>query len=183
MTQRDIRLDYFDWLCELVCRERYCEEISYKKLLTQLHETEFRYSYRMDENLVEHGVNLRYRFALLYLPVEETACITHALDAPCSVLEMMIALAIECEETIMDDPSYGDRTAQWFWGMITSLGLGGMYNNRFDLRYFDEVMERFLDREYEPDGRGGLFTIKGHERDLRTMDIWWQACAYLNSII
>ena len=33
----------------------------------------------------------------------------------CSVLEMMIALAIRCEEHIMDDPDVGNRTGQWFW--------------------------------------------------------------------
>lgn len=183
MIQRDIRLDYFDWLCEIVCGRRYSEQISYTNLLTYLHNIEFRYSHPMDENLVGHGVNLRYRFALLHVPIEETSGITHALDAPCSVLEMMIALAIECEETIMDDPCFGNRTAQWFWGMVSSLGLGGMYNNRFDIRYVERVVETFLDRNYEPDGRGGLFTVKHFDRDMRSMDIWWQACAYLNSII
>ena len=39
---------------------------------------------------------------------------------------MMIALAIRCEEHIMDDPDAGDRTGQWFWSMLVSLGLGSM---------------------------------------------------------
>lgn len=183
MIQRDINLDYFDWLCEIVCGDRYSPEISYSKLLMYLHYTEFRYSHPMDENRVAQGMNLRYRFALGLVPIEETSGITRALDAPCSVLEMMVALAIDCEETIMDDPSFGNRTAQWFWGMITSLGLGGMYNDRFDKRRVEEIIERFIERDYEPDGHGGLFTIKNYDRDLRSMEIWWQACAYLNGII
>lgn len=182
MIQRDINFDYFDWLCEIVCGDRYSPGISYTNLLTCLHDITFVYSHPMDENRAAQGVNLRYRFALGLVPIEETSGVTRALDAPCSVLEMMIALALECE-LIMDDPSFGNRTAQWFWGMVTSLGLGGMYNNRFDREYAEEVIDRFLNREYEPDGRGGLFTIKNYSRDLRTMEIWWQACAYLNGII
>lgn len=183
MTQRDVNLDYFNWLCDIVCGDRYSPGISYTSLLTCLHEIAFTYLHPMDENRAAQGANLRYRFALCLVPMEETSGVTCALDAPCSVLEMMVALAIECEETIMDDPCFGNRTAQWFWGMIASLGLGGMYNNRFDRDYVEEVIERFLNREYEPDGRGGLFTIKNYGRDLRTMEIWWQACAYLNGII
>lgn len=45
-------------------------------------------------------------------------------NRPCSVLEMIIALAIRLEEHIMDDPDIGNRTGQWFWDMIVSLGLG-----------------------------------------------------------
>lgn len=180
---RDINLDYFDWLCEIVCGERYSSQISYTKLLMYLHDTEFRYVHPMDENRAAQGINLRYRFALTRVPIEETSGIMKALDAPCSILEMMIALAIECEETIMDNPSFGNRTSQWFWGMIASLGLGGMYNDRFDRAIADEIIDRFLNREYKPDGRGGLFTVKGYSRDMRDMEIWWQALAYLNGII
>ena len=183
MSQRDINLDYFDWMCEIVCENRYDSAISYIKLLQYLHDTEFRYLHPMDENRAAGGVNLRYRFALGIVPIEETSSVTYALDGPCSVLEMMVALALDCEETIMDDPAYGNRTAQWFWCMVTSLGLGGMYNDRFDERYVAEVVNRFLNREYEPDGKGGLFTVKGYDRDMRRIEIWWQACAYLNGII
>ena len=79
----------------------------------------------------------------------------------------------------MDDPLLGDRTGQWFWNMIRSLGLGGMYGNRFDIQEADYIIERFLDREYEPDGRGGLFTITDCEDDLRDVEIWHQLWWYL----
>jgi hypothetical protein len=106
----------------------------------------------------------------------------NALDGPCSVLEMMIALAIRCEETIMDDPDIGDRTRQWFWGMIINLGLGGMTDANFDPDFVDDSVLRFLNRDYEPDGRGGLFTIRNCHRDLRDVEIWYQLCWYLDSI-
>jgi hypothetical protein len=105
-----------------------------------------------------------------------------ALSGPCSVLEMLIALAIRCEETIMDDASMGNRTGQWFWGMINNLGLGGMTDDIVDVGVVDSVIERFLARDYEPNGEGGLFTIRRCSEDLRTVEIWVQLLWYLDTI-
>ena len=174
-----IKKRYFDWLYDLVCSKRYSKEISYKKLFRYLHDTEFRYSIPKDDNRASDGVNLRWRYAygLGYDDVPEE------LDGPCSVLEMMIALAIRCEDNIMDDPSVGDRTGQWFWGMVVSLGLGGMTDSRYDKEFVIDTIDIFLEREYEPDGRGGLFTIRNCDEDLRDVEIWHQLCWYLDSIM
>jgi hypothetical protein len=103
-----------------------------------------------------------------------------SLDGPCSVLEMMIALAVRCEEHIMDDPNIGNRTGQWFWGMIVNLGLGAVTDERYDARLVDERIGRFLNRDYEPNGRGGLFTVRNCKYDLRDVEIWYQLCWYLD---
>ena len=97
------------------------------------------------------------------------------------MLEMLVSVAISCEE-IMDDPQIGNRTGQWFWNMIVNLGLGSMIDSRFDKEYVDEVVRRFLNRQYDPDGTGGLFTIRNCDVDLRTVEIWYQLCWYLDSI-
>ena len=109
--------------------------------------------------------------------------ITDEWDEPCSVLEMMVALAIRCEESIMDNPVYGDRTGQWFWNMIVSLGLGSMTDEMYDRDYVDNIVDRFLDRDYSPDGRGGLFTIRNCEYDLRDVEITHQLYWYLDTIM
>lgn len=173
--------EYFEWLLDLVCGKRYSKQISFRKLITRLHSIEFLYIIPRDQNRAEDGMDLRYRYALQcdrynYEPILD--CLT----GPCSVLEMMVALAIQCEESIMDDPSIGDRTSQWFWGMIANLGLGGMYDERFDRQYVDETIERFLNRDYEPDGTGGLFKIRHCDVDLRDVEIWYQLCWYLDTI-
>ena len=175
-----IREEYFDWLYELVCKQRYSNRISYKKLLTHLHNTVFRYSILKDQNRAEDGICLRYRFTDEYYSIKDAE---KYLKGPCSVLEMMVALAVRCEENIMDDPNIGDRTGQWFWEMIGNLGLGSMNDTRFDIIYVDEVISKFLDRKYSPDGRGGLFTIKNCDCDLRKVEIWYQLCWYLDSIL
>lgn len=177
-----LKNEYFEWLYGLVCSKRSPKGITYRKLLMYLHATEFRYIMPRDKNRADDGTNLRYRFALTREDECSTDVIVDILDGPCSVLEMMVALAMRCEQTIMDDESIGDRTEQWFWGMVTNLGLGAMMDGRFDRGAVDIIVNRFLDREYAPDGRGGLFRIRDCDRDLRTVEIWYQLCWYLNSI-
>lgn len=178
MTQYAITNEYFNWLSDLVCGRRFSSRDSFRRLLIFLHNTDFTYSIPRDENRAVDGIDLRWQFASERGFSSVPAC----LSGPCSVLEMMIALVIRCEETIMDDPELGNRTGQWFWNMVVNLGLGSMSDDRFDEIIVRRVVHRFLDREYEPDGRGGLFWIRDCERDLRTMEIWHQMCWYLDSI-
>lgn len=174
-----IKSDYFEWMYELVCNGRFVKPISYRQLLTFLHDTEFIYFVPYDENRAAEGIALRYRYCSIH-DCEDAECY---LTGPCSVLEMMVALAIRCEENIMDDPTKGDRTSQWFWGMITNLGLGSMSDSNFNEWLVNDIVTRFLERDYEPDGRGGLFTVKNWNRDMRTAEIWHQLMAYINSIM
>lgn len=179
MTLRDeIANEYFDWLFNVVCGRRYSKHVSYRKLLMHLHRTEFIYSIPRDENRAEDGIDLRYRFSTF-----KGYDASEYLDEPCSVLEMMIALSIRCEENIMDDPNMGDRTAYWFWSMVTTLGLGSMTDDRYDRELVTDILTRFLNREYDPDGKGGLFQIRRCDRDLRKVEIWFQLCWYLDSIV
>ena len=117
---------YFNWLVDIV---KVGNKVSYRKLLAHLHSTDFVYKYA-DSSRASDGEDLRYRF------YNEIPGVTKAdllyLNSPCSMLEMMIALAIRCEETIMDDPRYGNRTKQWFWNMMKSLGLNYMNDDCFD---------------------------------------------------
>jgi len=183
VTRNELNSEYFNWMCQLVCDERrYSRRLSYRKLLYFLHSVDFNYTIDMDGNREEDGIDLRYRFG--YENSYESSMIAAFLDnQPCSVLEMMIALAIRCEEHIMDDPDVGNRTGQWFWNMIMNLGLGSMTDDQFDKRYAEQVIERFLNREYEQDGEGGLFTVKHCKHDLRTVEIWYQMCWYLDEIV
>ena len=82
----------------------------------------------------------------------------------------------------MDDADYGNRTGQWFWSMIVNMGLGPMVDDEYDDEYVNVVLTRFLQRNYDPDGRGGLFRIRNCEYDLRREEIWRQLLWYLNTI-
>ena len=182
MNRDTIINKYFEWLFGLVCEKRFAREVSYRKLLTSLHNTEFIFSIPMDRNRASDGVNLRYRFAMSQGYDDIPDLIMEYLKGPCSILEMMVALAIRCEEETMDDPTLGDRTGQWFWEMVTNLGLGSMTDKRFDRDFVDDTINIFLNRDYEPDGKGGLFQIRNCKDDMRNVQIWSQLCRYLNSI-
>ena len=80
----------------------------------------------------------------------------------------------------MDNPTFGDRTGQWFWDMVRNLGLMNMTDDRFDEGHVRKVIDIFLDRKYEPDGKGGLFKIRHCRRDLREVEIWCQLNWYLD---
>lgn len=178
MIPNTINKEYLKWLYNIVCKDRYSMEISYRKLFKELHNTVFTYSLKMDSNRAEDGVALRQR----YVDDNDLDSIPYSLDKPCSVLEMMVALAIRCEETIMDNPKIGDRTDQWFWEMVKSLGLGTMNDDRYDEEFVKKSITRFLNRDYEPNGRGGLFTLRHCDSDLREIEIWVQLLWYLDTI-
>ena len=169
---------YFEWLMEMVLGEGAFRRRHYGRLFRLLHETVFVWLLSMDENRAEDGMELRRQFAL------ETGLssrdLQDILDRPCSVLEMMVALARRCEEHITDDPGMGDRTGQWFFGMLESLGLERMDDAHFDKIGASEILERFMNREHDEDGHGALFTASRGDRDMRKVEIWYQMMQYLS---
>lgn len=175
--ENEIQEDYFEWMYAMMCEGRFAPSLSYRKLFEFLHEVEFIYFIPHDENRAKDGMSLRYKFCLM----NNCPDLEEYLDGPCSVLEMMVALSIKCEH-IKSDPRVGDRTAQWFWGMMSNLGLSSMNDRDFNDWYVNDVVTRFLNREYDRNGRGGLFTIRRWKKDARDVEIWHQLLAYLNTI-
>lgn len=176
MKQHSTTHLYFEWLCRKVCKTT-TKINRYSQLLETLHSIEFIYYIPMDANRLRDGEDLRYRFARRF-GVEPTF-----LSDSCSVLEMLVALAIRCEEQIMDDPEKGNRTSIWFWEMIENLGLHHMTNDNYNEQVVRDVIDCLLERRYDPDGTGGLFTINNCRYDLRKVEIWYQMCWYLNYIL
>lgn len=182
MIHEELSDRYFEWMRQLVCGDKDYNHLTYRKLLTYLYNTEFIYIHEMDENRAQDGIDFRYHFGCK--KGYSSDIIERYLDlGPCNVLEMMVALAFKGEEQIMYDFEYGDRTGQWFWSMIVSLGLGNMHDRNFDSYYVAETIDRFMRRQYQPNGAGGLFTIENCKTDLRDVEIWSQFMWYLNTII
>ena len=173
----DIKERYFDWLYSIIDDG----QIHYKKLCQALDSRDFIYYIPLDANRYDDGIDLRYHFGRC-CGVSD-ARIAYELDnRQCSVFEMMVALANRCEEDITFDPDVGNRACEWFHEMLESLDLASMTDNvGVDERYFNIVIDRFINRDYEPNGKGGLFTLKNCTRDLRDVEIWYQAMWYLTS--
>src|SRR4051794_9849769 len=99
---------YFDWLCEKILSPR---SPNYHDLLLVLHRTEFVWVILGDKNRAEYGIDLRHDF------LRETHYMSESewFDNPCSVLEMLVALAGMAQfET--DIP-----TKKWFWIFMENL--------------------------------------------------------------
>lgn len=179
MNKEQLSTEYFNWLCDQVGNSYSHSGYQYRKLLNTLFNVDFYFLLERDEDRCTDGINLRYKFG------DENGIDMRMIAAfldnhPCSILEMMIALSIKCEEHIMDDPDIGKRTGQWFWNMIINLGLEGMVDSNFNERYVLRIVDRFLNRKYESDGRGGLFYIDGCYYDMRRSEIWYQMMWYLD---
>jgi len=177
----DISKDYFDWLCKLI---DYGGKVRiYKKTLALLHEQDFVYILSKDGNRFEDGIDLRYRYGYEH-KISYNEIADRLDNRACSVLEMMVALAVRCEEHIMSDPERGDRQSKWFWVMFDNLGLKPMTNAKFDdnYAYILEIIDRMLYREYDVDGTGGLFRTSNPNKDMREEEIWYQMMEYLNEL-
>lgn len=174
MKEKDVQTLYYDWLCAHIGEKAR----GYNKLMAYLYERDFTYLIPLDGNRAADGIDLRYNFGRKKGVADYViaSCLDHR---PCSILEMMVALAIRCEVHIMDNPEYGDRTSQWFWEMVQNLGLEKMTDARFRTNAAERIIDRFLNRKYRPDGTGGLFTV--HNRgDMRFIEIWYQMEWYLD---
>ena len=170
--------EYFNWLYRLVCGE---ESTSYRKLLTFLHLKTFRYSIPMDENRYLDGIEMRYHFGNAFHYSQ--SLIASLLDTKeCSVLEMLVALSDRCENDIMQTFDDGYRPDRWFFVMLRSLGLSKMDDDHFVKSKAEEIIDTFLDRQYKPNGEGGLFILSEPKRDLRDVEIWYQLMWYLQEL-
>lgn len=173
--------EYFDWLMAKVYDTTVRE--SYHNLLWYLFNRQFCWpdSIPMDENRAIDGLNLRTRFTDEYNDPEDAIDMYLGYDR-CSWLEMMVAMCIRVEESIMCDFDVGDRTGEWFWIAINNLGLGIMTNRNFDEDYCNQCLERFEMRQYNSDGSGGgmyVLQFPRCDRNMQTADVWYQLNWYL----
>lgn len=182
MNEQDFTDLYFEWIYATVSPTLEESIGSFRKLLMHLHSVQFEYSIPFDGNRATDGIDLRYRFGYEY--GIDSRIIASCIDiCPCSMLEMMAALAIRCEEDIMSDPDIGNRTSVWFAVMIYSLGLDRMTDENYDEGYVNDILARFFSHTYKKNGEGGLFRLdKPPFHDMRQAEIWWQMNWYIDSI-
>lgn len=186
LTTEQIKNEYFEYLYQSICGNNAITGISWRLLLWHLFNTPFRVSYiQMDENRLKDGLRLRYVFGEDngYDRATIDTVLSRSGEEEGSVLEVMIALSCRIENEIMASTEYGDRMSYWFWIMVDSLGLNGMIDNHYDVDFVDEVLDIFMDREYDQNGKGSLFYCPQSKKDFRNMEIWYQMCEYLNETI
>lgn len=167
---------YFDWLCSVIEDE---DRLNYRKLLTYLYERSFVYILPMDGNRSEDGIDLRYSGFGYFSGTEQYEIARYLDRRDCSMLEMMVALAVRAEN-IVGDSELGDRKSLWFWSMVDSLGLSGMNDDQYDEIKVIFAIDCLINRDYKANGKGGLFTVNDPPHDMRGVEIWKQMCWFLN---
>ena len=162
---------YFRWLYSQVASPNLKNPSrSHWKLLLQMFKKEFVWVVARDDNRVADGKDLRREF--LY-DAEISVFDNEWIEMGCSFLELLIGLARHL--TFMAE---GEMVG-WFWEMVQNLGLEG-YNDRanYSRELVDATIDRVMWRQYNADGTGGLFPLKNSRQDQRTIEIWYQMCAY-----
>lgn len=161
---------YFKFLCGLVGRTD-----THKRLLIELHMTEFQPLIPNDDNRCEDGKQLRVRFedeegrqpALSFSQFEQ-----------CTVLEMLIGLSLRLEFETMS--SRWEKTpSEWFWILLDNLDLEWCDDDSFDQKEVASKIRTFVERHYKSDGSGGIFPLKKPRKDQRRIEIWYQMSAYI----
>ena len=170
---------YYDWMCSLI-KNNEKNPVIYSRILKFLYTTEFTWLIDLDGNRADDGIELRYRFGC-EAGIENTIIHNELDNRACSVLEMLVALSLRCEDDIMQSTEER-RVDKWFWVMMDNLGFSLLENCRYDVRKANTIVKRLLDRTYGPDGTNGLVTIPNCEYDLRYVDIWYQMMWYLTYI-
>ena len=176
IAEDKIRKEYLEWLYDITYNSKNNLRKTYKKLFECLYDTEYRYSIFMDKNRAANGKELRTRHcyemkSYINASNEEKEAF---LSAPCSVLEMMVALAVKIEEQIMSDDDYGNRTGKWFYRMLENLEIIDFDDKHFKELYVDAIVNNFLDGNIFRNGKGGIFRTTNPNVDMRNMELWYQ---------
>lgn len=174
-----VEQEYFDWLYDKIGNTVWRNETqTYFRLAELLMLTEFQPIVDFDENRAIDGITLRDEFVDEYgswegskLPFE-----------PCSMLEMLIALAVRLHYE-MDGFMVGE-VPDMFWRMMRNCGLDKFTDeyanygwNRFEVEV-DEILDRINNRTYERNGVGGLFPLMHSRIDVRKQELHAQMGAW-----
>lgn len=173
---RRVMNGYYEWLMDLIGLEEYQNKVSlrYWFLLKTLYYRDFYWVIDKDGNRAEDGKALRREFES-----ESDFPSYDAIKGPCTVLEMLIALAGRFDGNGSFDYNDEPNVSKHFWMMIKNLGLDLYDDDWFYEEDVEHILDTWLDRDYGRDGNGGLFPLKHPEKDQRNVEIWYQMQSYI----
>ena len=161
---------YFRWLCAKVL-EPYGR--IYHDLLYILYKTEFIPFILEDSHRADDGVELRYDFRM------ETNTERDDLweEQPCSVLEVLISFSIRASFQ-NDEP-----VKVWFWRFMENLMLDQFRQvSESDVPIIEDILNTFIWRTYDSNGRGGMFPMTQTQNDQRKIEMWYQFFEYMDEL-
>lgn len=166
----DDYLQYLIWRCHLEYMRKY------SRLFACLHAIPFTWTLDRDDNREADGIELRDGYSI---PSEYSKYEDEFRDHWCSVLEMLIALAIRVDDDLIGDPAE-EHPEEFFMVMIRNLGLDIYKGNRYSKEDVIKIVDRWLWREFDRSGRGSPFPLKYVRTDQRKVEIWDQMSSYVS---
>ena len=155
---------YFDWLYGKVMLSQ-----QYRSLLRELHSYDYVYTLPMDGNCSANGIELRYYFANEE-NIDQRIIASEIDIRPCSMLEMMTALAMRVSDGVLDDGSI-NGTNVIFMVMLTSLGLDIYTEHNFSIDGVEDSVKAF--------NNGELYLFPTFGEDTYGQDLWYQAHRFI----
>lgn len=160
---------YFDWLIDLVNAD------DILRLCTIMDGLDFTWTIPLDENRMYDAFDLRELYA------DTCGCSSGRQMVSCSLFEMVCGMAYRCDRDVMYEADVGHRYSLWFHYFMENLFDGKLRTAERDLSD-DEIIDiccRFMNREYERNGCGGMFPVKKDRRDQRRIHLWLQMNLWL----
>ena len=169
---------YKNYILEKV---KYNDNPLFEKIMDKLFCTTFIPYMGLDVNRGEDGIALRLNYSVNRCI--DPGYLDSVLGPNCTVLEMMVALAIRCELDVAGDPSGENRTSHWFDVMLESMGLTQYTGDSYKDDSVASIIWKMQNHDYLPNGEGGLFKIpNGTGFDMTKIEIWSQMNAYISVI-
>ena len=166
---------YFEWLKSQVDFLDFPEK--YDRLFSALQARIFTYKHPMDKNRAMDAISMRDLYR------EETEKRAPSNVLPPTVLEFFVAISKRMNYICSSFDQ--DKTKEIFWRLMANLKLNDMSDVRYEIlggdRQVNDILDRFLDRQYEVDGSdGGLFPMARPRQNQREIEIWYQMNQYLS---
>lgn len=189
-TDPNVWISYQIWLMKFI-HFRY---EGYQKLVHLLWNTPFEGKLiGLDENWIANGLFLRG-----YYERQTGHDLGIFKDYSCTVMEVLIAISMRIEEYI----GY-ESVNETLWELLKNLGLDKFgdkknklssekdekndgfdtFETNFDKKRVLVILQTWMKRRYESNGKGGLFPLKSTKRDQKQVEMWSQLNEYYHEKI
>ena len=173
----DARSVYFEWLKKDIAIKAKDPSLTSDLLLEQMYRTPFIWvpSIPTDSNRAQDGQGLREEFIFVNPEFDILD-----LAGPCTFLEFLIALADRMDFWSLESTGIFNT----FWKLCSNCDLDHYTDEVYltnDQAQFqvDGIIQTIMNRNYKPNGEGGLFPLKHPKQDQRYAEIWYQMNAYM----
>jgi len=165
-----------EWLIESVNNRK---DKRFNRLLTILYNKEFYSLINYDENRAKDGTQLRNLWQSENKLSEEDIAFGVA-----KILEVLLGISKRVWHEIYGS-KYSEKLdpSDIFWILLDNLGLTKFSDEYLASGMFeeiDEILVRWVERQYNKNGVGGIFPVLRASKNMRNLELWDQMSLYIH---